>query len=226
MKSHLTKYRVPATCLVTILLAGVAPAIATAGTTRTHYKTKGLTAYVDSYTFSGSTTTSVSFSATEGLQKDPSTLYLYVSQYDFLANSYTCYQSDPNVGLPLTSPQIQITRAGNTLVSASLNVAGAVLQDCSGNPGNPATATADISITWTGYGPTSTDRYNTRGDFPFPGGVTIFSSHWAGTQRSANAAGTLVVNGTDFFAAVASDPSAYILLQQTSDLEINMTKSF
>jgi hypothetical protein len=226
MKSQLTKYRLPAACLVTILLAGVAPAIATAATTSTRYKTKGLTASVDSYTFSGSTTTSVSLFATEGLQNNPSTLYLYVWQADFIANTNTCYQSDPNAGLPLTSSQFEVTRDGNTLQSAALNLTGAVLLDCSGNPGNPPTATADISISWTGFGITTTQRFNGRGDYLIPGGIVIFNSHFAGTQRSATAAGTLVVNGTDFFAGVASDPYAYLSLQQTRDLEIDTTKVF
>jgi len=168
----------------------------------------------------------VNLSVTEGLQKDPSTLYLTVAQYDYLTNTSTCYQTDQNVGLPITSSQIQITRVTNTLQSAALNLTGAVLQDCSGDPGNPVTAAADISITWTGYGPSTTDRFSNRGDVRFPGGVEMFTLRSSGTQRAATAAGTLVVNGADFFAGVASDPYAYIFLAQTSDLEIDTIKVF
>jgi hypothetical protein len=71
MKSHLTTYRVPAACLVGILLAGVTPAIATAATTTTQYHFKGLTAGLFSYSTSGSVGSQVSLSAPRANEELP-----------------------------------------------------------------------------------------------------------------------------------------------------------
>jgi hypothetical protein len=125
--------------------------------------------------------------------------------------------------LPLTSAQIQFTRLANTLQSASLNVTGAVLQDCSGI--TSVTATADISLTWTGSGPNYPSRYNSTGRDSGPYGADIFHVHSAGIERLASATGSLIVNGTDVLAGVTSD-SEFASLMKSTYVQLDITKSF
>jgi len=71
MKSQFTEYCVPATCLVTILLAGVAPSLATGAVTTTHYQSRGLTAELGFSSISNSVETNVTISGTQGQGRSP-----------------------------------------------------------------------------------------------------------------------------------------------------------
>jgi hypothetical protein len=212
MKSQSTKYRALTTCVATILLAGMIPSIAAAAApTVTHYRFSGLTADLCFADTSGSVETDGCVSATQGQGQNPSTLFVYYAEeYDFLSNNYSCYSGT----VPLTTSQLQI---GNSLDSASLDVTGAVLQDCfTGN-----SVTADISLTWTGSGgPPS--GYNST--YRFTQGVFVVRDRSSGLSRAATATGTLVINGTNFLAGVPIPDFTYADLAKASFSEVDIMK--
>jgi hypothetical protein len=216
MKSHLTKYRVPAACLAAILLAGVAQAIARGAVTTTHYQSRGLTAELGFSSISDSVGTNVTISATQGEGRSPNLVELDIYELDLNSGMLTAHYSA--VFYP-TSSQLQIR---GSLDSASLNVIGLALHDAiSGN-----SVTADVSITWIGSGPTLKARDNSSYEMFVPGGggIETLRMHLTGMSRQATAAGGIVVNGTDLLAGIIS--TNFDDLVKSSNVGLDITKSF
>lgn len=222
MKSQFAKYRLPAACLAAILLAGVAPRIATAATTNQHYQFKGLTAQLSEFSASGSVYTQVFISATQGTGQDPSGVYVDVYQYND-ADPTNITEIDYNAAVPVTSSQFQIS---SSLQSASLNVMGVVLQD---SFGNAPPVTVDVSATWTGSGgqPTAISKsvYSFQTVTP---GQGLYSDQYRsrGLVRDASLVGSLVLNGTDVLAGATSPYGPAGALSKGNSVEIYRTKGF
>lgn len=216
MKSQLTKYRVPAACLFTILLAGVAPAIARGAVTATHYKSRGLTAEFGFSSTSGSVQANGYVSGTQGQAQSPSLVLLQIYESDLNTGNVIAYY---NAFFPPTGSQFQMS---GSLDSASLNVSGLVLQD--GITGN--SATVDISITWTGSGASLKARDNSSYQMFIPGGggIETLRVHSTGMSREATAAGSILINGTDLTEGTVH--TNFSDLVKSSYVQLDMTKTF
>jgi hypothetical protein len=212
MKSQSTKYRVLTSCLAPILLAGIVPSIAAAGTPKvTHYRFSGFFADLNFDGTSDSVESYVGVYAAQSQGQNPGNLFINAAQYDSLTNSYSCYYGS----VPLTGPQFQVS---NSLQSASLEITGVVLDDCDTGQ---TVATADLSLNWTSSGGPSNGFNSTN---RFIEGVFLVRARSSGLERTATVAGSVVINGTNFLAGTPSPDFTYADVGKYRYSEVDIMK--
>jgi hypothetical protein len=211
MKSQFIKYRILSFCLLTVLLPGVIPPIATAATVIAHERHGGVTAEAFFVTVSGSIESNGYVSATQGKGQDPTTFSIRIQQIDLTNGDLIASYFGENA---LTASQFRVS---NNLQSASLEIVGAVLQDDLTGSFVPV----DVSITWTGSGPALRSKFYTSSQYSIPGGTITSRYRSKGETRDATTAGSLVISGTDVLGTEATGE-----LLKSSTVQIDITKSF